>query len=242
MKPTLRERLKQVLLPLYKRANINISPEASPYCTNWASKFPEESKRGILFVGKATNGWDNGHIKDLDAFFNDPHFLGNTERMRQDHTGQSKGFNPNRSAYRRMIRNIGEYIYGKEWYDYIAWTNLYKFAPCKRGNPHSDLRRQQLSACKEILAQEIDILDPKIVIFFTSGWETEFISYLSQGQGLDTPLHATQTPDGKVKITLYEKQNRFFILTSHPQGKQEKEMFNKIKDLIKTYLPPHSQI
>lgn len=247
MEQTLRERLKEALLPLYKEANITISPNAAPYCTNWASKYPEERGRGLLFVGKATNGWDNGGVKDLDSFFDSDKFLGYTDRMRNDHTGKSKTkdgeeFNPDRSAYRRMLKRIGERFYGKEWYDYIAFTNLYKFAPSEGGNPSPDLQMQQLCACQKILAREIEILDPKVVIFFTNPWEKPFLPYLNDGKDWGKPLQTLETKDKRVRTQLYKIGERFYIITSHPQGKKEWDLFKTIETLLKTHLPNYPEI
>ena len=61
--------LRTTLLPLYKNMLENNTTEKDIYtfCMQWGNQFPQKEKNGILFVGKATNGWisDSRNIEDL---------------------------------------------------------------------------------------------------------------------------------------------------------------------------------
>jgi len=50
------------------------------------------------------------------------------------------------------------------WSKKIAWTNLYKVAPAKEGNPSHALCKKQLPSCKQILEEELRILKPTHIL------------------------------------------------------------------------------
>ncbi len=50
------------------------------------------------------------------------------------------------------------------WSKKIAWTNLYKVAPAKEGNPSDALCNKQLPSCRQILEEELRILKPTHIL------------------------------------------------------------------------------
>jgi hypothetical protein len=94
------------------------------------------AKKRCLFIGKSVNGWVT-KCTDVDALFN----IKNKDRIvnRNDQMewvsnleGQNgKKYNTKKSAFWRIIKNISlEYFGEKDWYNYIAWSNLYKPQRC----------------------------------------------------------------------------------------------------------------
>ncbi len=53
------------------------------------------------------------------------------------------------------------------FFDYIAWSNLYKIAPKESGNPSNCLCKKQLDVCREILKREIEVFDPTHILLIT---------------------------------------------------------------------------
>ena len=172
----MKESLKEKLYPLYNSLlETTISEkEIYTFCMQWGNQFPLEEKSGILFVGKATNGWIT-NSKNIEILF------GETENRifaRDDQMkwvgkleNSIKGYNTRKSAFWRIIKNVSEYKYGKsEWHNKIAWSNLYKLS-FEKGNPDAKLKKSQLENCKKILETEIEILKPKYIVFITSKWD-----------------------------------------------------------------------
>ena len=104
--------------------------------------------------------------------------------MKKNRTGQMEwvsnlegqnGNNTNKSAFWRTIKKISiEYFREKDWYNYIAWSNLYKLSP-EKGNPNANLQNIQRETCLKILDEEIKVLQPNYIIFLTSGWEDYYL-------------------------------------------------------------------
>lgn len=222
------KKLKEKLLPLYENLLKNIDSEKIvPFCMQWGDKFPVEEKNGILFVGKATNGWVITS-KEIEILF------GNTDSRIFARGDQMKwvvnGNNPyyKKSAFWRVIKRVSELKNGKdEWYSKIAWSNLYKVS-LEKGNPTGKLINQQIEICKEILNTEIKILNPKYVIFLTSGWENRFFRNLNK-------LTKEEIWGKNYRTTGYSIDNRVYITTSHPQGKNEDKHIDAILKIMEHF-------
>jgi hypothetical protein len=225
----MKNELKEKLFPLYESLLINIdSEDVWPFCMQWGHKFPMDEKSGILFVGKATNGWVT-KSKDVEILF------GDSESRIFARTDQMKWVVENKpyykvSAFWRVIKRVSELKNGKdEWYSKIAWSNLYKVS-LEKGNPTGKLINQQIEICKEILNTEIEILNPKYVIFQTSGWENRFFGNLK-----DSPKEKEVIWGNNYKTIGYSINNRVYITSVHPQGKNEGDHVNAIIKIIEHF-------
>lgn len=230
------ETLKEKLMPLYQKMLDECKSEGDglvPFCVQWGRKYPMASGKNILFVGKATNGWRKFY--DLDTFFN-----GSSDKRgfaRQDqmtHSVPTPYFNANKSAFWRVIRQVTQAFYPDttDWCAPIAWTDLYKLAPEKKGKPtiSHKTRELQLAHCKHIFRTEIEALQPDIVVLLTSNWEGPFLFNLNGG------THTTSIDEyDALNVRAYRIGNRLFVAAPHPQGKREKEIANKIIEMIKKH-------
>lgn len=169
-------KLKPAIFPIYQK--LLSESEFNNICTfavQWGKEFPIKDNKGILFVGKAVNGWitNNQNVEKLFSKENKEKIFNRKEQIEwvDKLSGNKKGYNPRKSAFWRLIKKVSETYYPKEWYSNIAWTNLYKIAPWSGGNPSLKMQKQQRSYCIDILKSEIDILKPEYVIMLTSNWE-----------------------------------------------------------------------
>lgn len=153
----------------------------APLTAFWPSAGPSFSDGPrFLFVGRATNGWAGEH--------DGPHFQGRraptVDRVNAypaalaaaDEDGNELSWVEKdddrfyRRAFWSMIREFvsnDDADWASSWTMKVAWTNLYKIAPAKGGNPSEKLREVQLPHCRELLRLEIGSLRPDAIIFFT---------------------------------------------------------------------------
>lgn len=203
------------------------------FSLQWGENYPFDEKSGLLFVGKAVNGWitNETDVEKLFDMSNPKRIFARDDQMEwvNNLSGNTKGYNTRKSAFWRLIKKITETYYPEKWYSNIAWTNLYKIAPWKGGNPNGKLQKFQRKSCFNILKKEIEILTPKYVIFLTSGWEKPFINQLNGGNEMNI---IDKKNWEKYQTTLGEIDGIKYICSPHPQGKNEWKHRNATVELI----------
>ena len=231
-----KKELKDNLLPLYEELLKNNSFEdVCTFCLQWGENFPEKEKTGILFVGKAVNGWisDETDINVLFGETSDRIFARIDQMEWVSNLEGDEQYNTNKSAFWRVIKRVSQHYYpNKEWYSNVAWSNLCKISPFNGGNPNDKLYYEQLKSCQKILAKEIEILSPKYVIMLSSGWEKDFMYYLNDNN--HTKSVAKINWDG-YETKLYKIKDTIFITSQHPQGKNETNHVEALTNLMKEY-------
>ena len=231
-----KKELKDSLLPLYKELlKGNSFEDVCTFCLQWGEDFPADKKTGILFVGKAVNGWihDETDINVLFGETSDRIFARSDQMEWVSRLEGDEKYNTNKSAFWRVIKRVSQHYYPNEkWYSNVAWSNLCKIAPFKGGNPSDKLYYEQLKSCQKILSKEIEILSPKFVIMFTSGWEKDFMFFLNDNN--HTKSVAKINWDG-YETKLYKIKDTIFITTLHPQGKNETNHVEVLTNLMKEY-------
>ena len=146
---------------------INAKRELSLFCTQWGSNWT--CGEGVLFIGRATNGWGGG--LDADAILNENTLFNAGDQMRwvdDVWTNQAPGkWSGARSPFWRVIRAVTEARYPREWYSHIAWSNLCRVSFADEGNPSESLFWAQYDECRELLRIDLDVLRPKTVVMIT---------------------------------------------------------------------------
>lgn len=131
----------------------------------------EESPFRLMYVGRAVNGWEidwqKGSAKELveQAFSHGFKMESISEAPIQN------GYNFNRSPFwqlcRQLMKLAGE---EKNWSDRVFWSNLYKVAPFKTGNPGNKLIDETITKSIRILKYELRLYRPTHVVFVTDAW------------------------------------------------------------------------
>jgi hypothetical protein len=209
--------------------------------TGAAAMVGREYNHELMVVGRAVNGWKAScypselTVAEKTEWFVTEMFKsgGDAEDTPETcaldwvnvHWGKVDDYNTRRSAFWRSVRRI---VVGlgvvhdadRSWPSRIVWSNLYKIAPSKGGNPRESLAAAQSSGCKRLLLREIKTFRPKRIVFATGGWANEFLT------------------DEAIFVSAVEKQRseniyRFgsvfvdgnaigqFVVSDHPQGKNE---------------------
>jgi hypothetical protein len=227
--------LEKELRPLYRQLLDEAPDDYCAFCAQWGSSYPCEPNAGIIFVGRATNGWitDSHDINVLfgngdDAIFN----RGDQMVWVKNNEGNCDGYNSRKSPFWRVIKGISSHYYNDDWYNKIAWSDLCKLAPIDEGNPSDKIYYQTLEANRKILATEIRILSPKVVVMLTGdNWAKDYIEYLNGG---DIPECTSDKlwNSGCNKAKLYSIKGISYIVSEHPQGKDETSHIDAITSLI----------
>ncbi|ULQ61052.1 hypothetical protein K7I13_07315 [Brucepastera parasyntrophica] len=210
------------------------------YNTKVTTFFPQvgekyfENKPRILFVGKATNGWipDDRNVENLFNLKNPNRIVNRDDQMKWVNNLEGKRsdhhYNTKKSSFWRVIKGITLSTINKnDWYNYIAWSNLYKIAPCEGGNPSSHLIKLQYNNSRKLLELDLKTLDPDIVIFLTSGWENNLL------KEMEIKNDKKSFEEWKKYKTFYKKiEDKIYIYSYHPQGKNERAHINAVKSII----------
>lgn len=206
------------------------------FCMQWGDEFPADANDGILFCGRANNSWIT-YSDDVNELFTEDsedcifalanQMLWMEEEVVENDNG---GYRPSKSALIRTMRNIATNYYMQNWSKHVAWTNLYKIAPFKGGNPSDSLCYTELDDCVKILKAEIDFLSPRVVVMLTRyNWAKDFIIPLNGGQ---EPKCIDKETWDKYTALAYRLNGRLIIVSEHPQGKPEKSHAEAILKLI----------
>ena len=236
---SMKQSLYKALKPLYAELLEQLSEEdksiTSPFCVQWGKNFPTTQFSGLLFVGRATNGYGTDATKSVDVLFDgEEDSLGFARPDQMTWLETHPSYNWRQSPFWRLISKVSQDYTEGEWFDGIAWSNLCKIAPSKAGNPSNSLYYAQLSACQKILKSEIEILSPKFVILLTGeNWAKDFLFYLNDKE-VCFPIDKVEW-ENNYTIDIYLIKGVYFLRTEHPQGKPEQGHIEVIKSIIEKY-------
>lgn len=214
-------RLKAEVFPLYKEFDeLNLPNEEE--LTKFYCQLGEEysSEDGLMFIGKATNGWDEKEEEDFSI----------EKRMNWIPTYQG-GFWP-------LIRKVCRKLYGEHWPKKFIYNNLYKYVPVDEGNPNAKVMKSTFNICNKILKLELEITAPKVAIFFTSGMEDPFLTDILGEDTFKTPNKIEMFPYQYRKetklypIKIYRTEHTTFVTCNHPQAKKLDALSNLLYNII----------
>ena len=223
------------LKDLYKKLVINVPKNLNQRLCVF---FPQIGKNyfdlddKLLFIGKSVNGWvtDDLDVEKLFDCKNPDRIVGrDDEIVWVEKSKNPKYYNSNNSAFWRLVKSIAKkYLEKEDWYNNIVWSNMYKISPWDGGNPNAKLRKMQSKICVDILNKEIEIFNPKFIIFLTSYWETFYLKSIGYNN----------SENKFIKWDKYETRyqlfnGRIYILSQHPQGKKELPHKNAIINIMK---------
>lgn len=232
--------LKNELFPLYGELLENVpAPKEQTqcvFCMQWGEDFPKQKGKGVLFVGRAVNGWtERGSLDSLfySEIESERAFAKNDQMSWVENQWQDSSiYNTAGSAFWRIIKKSCVTYYSP-WYSKIAWTNLCKLSPLT-GNPSNAFFNRQFDSSSKIFEKEIEILSPGLVVLVTGmNWADCYLSYLN---GNEFPIAIKEdTFEEKNKVILYQIKGVIFALFERPEGKREDGFINKLKELIEQY-------
>ena len=203
--------------------------------TGFMAMVGSQFRGDLMVVGRSVNGWTRGlqpqefsDRNSLETFLDNVYESATSGKpcpmqwVSQRWGNYNHDYNTRKSAFWRVIRRVvGELqiadVERPEWPSYLLWSNLYKFAPEKGGNPSSTLCNIQLDGCKSLLRKEIEKYRPKRILFLTGiGWAEPFIAKIQI-----TTIPAQQYVEGVGRLDGPQQLQSCVVVVTHPQGKKE---------------------
>ena len=227
---------KECLMPLYAHMiqvvlDAGFAYDTTKFCMQWGKDFPQGENEGILFYGRANNGWIT-KSDDIDELFGEGGeecIFARENQMEWMAEDMVDGYRPSSSAFIRTIRNVASEYYDN-WQSHVAWSNLYKLAPWEGGNPSDSLCYAQLEDCKKIIQEEIKFTSPRAIVMLTGYyWAKDFLEYMNGGQ---EPNCIDREKWGDYEAWAYRLGERLIIVSEHPQRKPEAVHAEAIVKLI----------
>ena len=249
---TIENNLENALYNLYDILLKDVNPYRSkltdlyPFIAQWGKNY--QPNEGILFVGRATNGWvstsDNVNI----LFGKSPqttatYYQAITNKKNElifNRKDQMEWINKKTNAFFLLLLAVCELYHTSRDATYAAWSNIAKIAP-EKSNPNKKLFGLQNNMCHAILKEEINILSPKYVIFITKGRVNWWSSFLTEFLGpiyYNPPLDMEKWSSKNCKeyiVDYYEINNQKYLITERPEGKSIWEHANAINEIIKRH-------
>lgn len=230
------------LKPLFRELMSSVDSfqyDLAPFCIEWGKYYPDEPNTGIMFYGRAVNGWITIE-RDVDKLFdmdNPNRIFACDDQMTwvDDCAGPNEGYNSNTSAFWRVIRRTASAFYPEDTLSHIIWSNVCKVAPAAGGNPDDSLYYAQLPTAQKIMKKEIEIFSPKHVVLLTGeGWAKDFLFALNGRQSAE-PIRSYEWGDSnEYKVRVYKIENINFYLSEHPQCKNEATHVNALVQAIQS--------
>ncbi|MDX2128702.1 MAG: hypothetical protein SFU91_06660 [Chloroherpetonaceae bacterium] len=192
----------------------------------------KEFDNKFLIVGRSVNGWTNYNKNEL--LLKEGEIINRIGNDNLQWTinnwgiNYGKTYNTKRSAFWRINRKITDLVYQVSDYNFnkLSWTNLYKISNAAGGNPSPKLQALQFDLVKQILIEEIRILEPKYIVFLTGyDWAKPF---LIENDNIKIEL-LNQTNYVKAKGSFF---NSKFAVGLHPQGKLEMKHAEEILEYL----------
>lgn len=168
------------------------------FTTRAGADYPIEPGEGILFYGRATNGWDDDNKENDDL-----KVVLEKEKSR---------------PFFKLLYYFAWEFYGDSWSNKVAWSNICKIAP-DGGNPKNALWYAQEKSLALIIRREVELLSPGIIVLVTGNtagahWHSPFfeafpdlkeVKCLKWGVSRGNDCTATLYTDGKIKVILTDR-------------------------------------
>lgn len=203
----------------------------------------------LMVVGRATNGWETEEWKEgiLPSELAQPGVVSRyaDSVFRRSNSGdpcplgwvsylwgkENEPYNTRRSAFWRVIRGVMiglglAFDNQEDWPSYLVWSNLYKVAPTKAGNPREILCRLQLDGCIQLLWLEVETYRPERVLFLTDyqWWARPLLEQI--GARLhESPNTRQVRAAGRLEVD--PTHSARVVVSTHPMRKPHQQWVNE---------------
>lgn len=230
----------QILSSEYKGEPIwkLIQNETLTAVTHFVGHHYESSETKFMIIGRAVNGWEvafpncSNLENTLHSIMNQPQRLDDVVDSNgikyTDANGTPKTYYYSRSPFWRLIKKVLEtYGESENWNQKILWSNLYKIAPRKTGNPSWSLIKQDLQLYIDCIVEEINTYKPDKVLFVT---DSNFFRPYTQYPSFADALNVTMQASGKYIVGTGKYNDSSIVVCKRPEFRSTDEMVIEIKE------------
>ena len=210
-------------------------------------QYDKQDRLRLMIAGRSTNGWPSvsegldskSFGKKMEDIFLDmrqtsfnwihtipckPGVFTNGEEYS---LGRSRFWNYTGVLWKRLNERINDPAidlskYDYRWFEFIAWTNLYKVTEQGK-TPGVKMTRQQLPECMAILKEEIDTWKPNLILIETDE------SWFSGFSPLFSSIEIVRNPVVKV-LAKYRKTP--VLVTIRPERQSREKFVNNILEIL----------
>lgn len=226
----MQEKLNKKVAPYYNKIKKELSwlqkecpdGDLTWFVSQCGNNYPSTPNDGIVFYGRANNGWDPEDNHSMEEISHQTH-----------------------RPFFNLMKLVSESYYPFEWYSHVAWSNVCKITPWSGKNPSNTLWYRQEQYMSAIIKEELDVLSPRVVIIITGNtasakWDAPFfyntdlekyklcdMIWLSSEENYKNHKNCT--------ATLYKKDGRLYIITDRPECRPIEPHANCIIELIEKY-------
>ena len=175
--------MKELYKELYKCFDKDKLKDCAHFVAMRGSKYID-CKTKLFIVGRAANGWSQLAHESAEEFgraaeaeFQEKQGFQWIDEENKRFIAKPKDSDKSRyflskSPFWRTIEQICRKMNilkseDARFFDYIAWSNLYKISPNNEGNPDNCMCKKQLEVCRKILKREIEEYDPTHILLIT---------------------------------------------------------------------------
>ena len=188
-----------------------------PFVSKAGKDYPSEPNRGLVFYGRATNGWDEEDHSETNQV---EHIL----------------WYQTRRPFINLLYYVGWEYYGNDYYNNLVWSNISKIAP-DGGNPPDVLWDAQYGHIVKIIKREMQILSPSVVVLVTGNtagehWHTPFFEAIPNLQIVKSIVWGQSKEGLDCTASFYTDGELCVILTDRPEMRPIQEHADAITELI----------
>lgn len=178
--------MRELFEKLFKCFDAAKMSEYSHFVSMKGCEYKDSNKIKLFVIGRAVNGWTQlctdsacAFAEAAEAQFQADGFtwIGkeNGKFFSKHEESKEARYFLSKSPFWRTIEQIWNKMNDNDFsipvnarfFDYIAWSNLYKVAPKEGGNPSNCMCKAQLDICREILEAEIEAYKPTHILLIT---------------------------------------------------------------------------
>ena len=201
----------------------------------------ENSNINLIVVGRAVNGWEVEFpncdsientltsVLEQSSRFND--VINPNGVKYNDEAGNSKTYYYSKSPFWRLVRKVCEEYNGTEnWNERIVWSNLYKVAPRRKGNPKWSFIKSKLPTYIECIKKEIEIYKPSHILFITD--MNFFNPYKENEYRFGYSLNVKEV-NGNFVVGKGEYNGAKVLVCKRPEYRDTDKMVKEINEMFK---------
>ena len=176
------ERISELYGELYQKMEQSLKEYSLATLVPMRGSRYESQEVKLMVIGRALNGWfkpnkdcineSSKYVKDaMEKLTREDRFVWMQDKEENGNAIIRPFWNYTKDVLKHL-RNCDDIE--ADWYETIAWANLFPISFNSKGNPSNALKYAQFPVAKKLLQEQITFFNPSHVLII-SGWEDWFV-------------------------------------------------------------------